>query len=133
MVSGKNNFKISCLILTALFFFCAQSRAGESFRTVYKVRNLSCGACVGKIDTKLKDYDGYMSMLANIDLGLVVVDHRDNLTGGQIAEAITSLGYPAEEATRSESDQCKSVSGKSSGWKSPEDGSFAWIKGLFNR
>ena len=133
MVSGSKKLVIFGLIFIALVFFCARSRAGDSFRTVFKVRNLSCGACLGKIENRLKTFDGYIGMLANFDLGLVVVDHRDNLTGNQIAVAITSSGYPAKVASESESAQYSTVSSESTGWKSPEDGVFAWIMGLFGR
>ena len=133
MVSGKKNLAIYGLMIIALVFFGVQSRADDLFRTVFKVRKLSCGACLDKIDNRLKAFDGYIGMLANIDLRLIVVDHRENLTGNQIAEAITALGYPTKVASESESDQYSSVSSESTGWKSPEDGLFAWIMGLFGR
>ena len=133
MDSGKKNLVIFGLMVITLVFFGAQSRAGDSFRTVFKVRKLSCGACLDKIETRLKAFDGYIGMLANLDMGLIVVDHREGLTGNQIAEAITALGYPAKVASESESDQYRSVTSESTGWTSPDDGFFAWIMGLFGR
>ena len=94
---GNKSLIIACLLIMSFIFFNAFAWAEDSRRTFFKVNNLSCGICIGKINTKLQTFDGYLKMLANIDKGLVVVDHRQNLTDSEISEAITSIGYPAKK------------------------------------
>ena len=133
MVSKTKKLIAACLLIVSILFFSTLTWAKDSRRTVFKVSNLSCGACTGKIDAKLKTYEGYIGMLANIDKGLVVVDHGQSLTNKQIAEAITSIGYPAKVASESEYDLPESISSESPGWISPKDGFFARLFKLFNR
>jgi len=130
---GKKNLILTCLLFISLIFSGVPTRAEDSLRTIFKVDNLSCGGCVGKINAKLKKFDGYIGMLANFDKGLVAVDHRQNLKDREISDAITSLGYPAKVASKSEHDQQGSLSSESPGWKSPSDGFFTRILGIFNR
>ena len=130
---GKKILIIACLLSMSIIFFSAHTRAEDSRRTVFKVSNISCGVCIGKINTKLKTFDGYISMLANIDKGLVAVDHSQNLTESEISEAITSKGYPAKVASASEYDQKELVSSDSPGWRSPSTGFVAWFLGIFSR
>ena len=130
---GKKNLKIACMIVISFVFFSTLSWAENSGRTVFKVNNLSCGVCVGKIHDKLKTFEGYISMLANIDKGLVVVDHGQNLKDSEISKAITSIGYPAKVASKSEYNQKKSVSSESPGWRSPSDGFIARFLRIFSR
>jgi copper chaperone CopZ len=130
---GNKSLIIACLLIMSFIFFNAFAWAEDSRRTFFKVNNLSCGICIGKINTKLQTFDGYLKMLANIDKGLVVVDHRQNLTDSEISEAITSIGYPAKKASESEYDQQRSLSSESPGWRDPSDGFFARIFGIFSR
>lgn len=122
---GTKNLIVACLLFISFIFFSAPTWAEDSRRTFFKVNNLSCGACIGRIHAKLKTFDGYIRMLSNIDKGLVAVDHRQNLTDSEISEALTSIGYPAKVASESEYDQQRSISSKSPGWRSPSDGFFA--------
>lgn len=92
MMLGIKNLIVACLLFISFIFFSALTWAEDSRRTFFKVNNLSCGSCAIKINTKLKTFDGYIRMLANIDKRLVAVDHRQNLTDGKISEAITSIG-----------------------------------------
>jgi copper chaperone CopZ len=130
---GEKKLLIPCLLIIALIFFCTPTWAEDSRRTFFKVGNLSCGVCLGKIDAKLKIFDGYISMLANFDKGLVAVDHQQNLTDSEISEAITSIGYPAKVASESEYDQHSSISSESPGWRSPSDGFLSRILEIFGR
>jgi len=124
---GMKSVIIACLLFISIIFFSTLTLAEDSRRTVFKVNNLSCGVCIGKINTKLKTFDGYIGMLANIKKGLVAVDHRQNLIDSKISDAITSIGYPAKVASESEYDQQKSVSSESRGWRSPSEGFFGKI------
>lgn len=127
------NLRAACLLFIAFIFFSSLIRAEDSERTFFKVNNLSCGACMGKINTRLKTFNGYIGMLANLDKGLVAVDHRQNLTHSEISEAITSLGYPAKVASETEYDQQNSISSESPEWRSPKDGFFSRLLKIFNR
>lgn len=133
MVSTTINLKTACLLIISILFFNTLAWAEDTRRTVFKVSNLSCGTCAGKIDAKLKAFEGYIGMLANIDKGLVAVDHRQSLTDGDISEAITSLGYPTRVVSESEYNQSESISSESPGWISPNDGFFVRLFKLFNR
>lgn len=134
MILGTKKLIAACLLLILFSFFSTlTSWAEDSRRTVFKVNNLSCGTCTGKIDAKLKTFEGYIGMLANIDKGLVAVDHRQSLTDNEISGAITSLGYPARVASESEYDQQESISSESPGWISPKDGFFARLLKILNR
>ena len=133
MVSGAKNLKAARLLIVSILFFSTLTGAEEARRTVFKVSNLSCGTCTGKIDAKLKTFEGYIGMLANIDKGLVIVDHRQSLSDSKISEAITSIGYPARVSSETENDQEESISSESPGWISPKDGFLARLFKLFNR
>ena len=132
MLGTKKSITV-CLLFISFSFFSALTWAEDSRRTFFKVSNLSCGACTGKIDAKLKTFEGYIGMLANIDKGLVAVDHRQSLTDSEISGAITSIGYPARVASESEYDQQRSISSESPGWISPNDGFFARLLKIFGR
>ncbi|MBW1890110.1 MAG: heavy-metal-associated domain-containing protein [Deltaproteobacteria bacterium] len=64
-------------------------------RTMLQVSKLSCGSCLSRIDTRLKELPGYMGMAADLRRGLVAVDHQTSLKNDKIAAAITGIGYPA--------------------------------------
>jgi hypothetical protein len=74
-MSGLNEAAISQELSISFIFFSAPAWAEDSRRTFFKVNNLSCGVCIGKINAKLKTFEGYIRMMANIDKGLVAVDH----------------------------------------------------------
>ena len=129
----NKGLRITCLLFIALIFFEAPCLAEDSHTTVFKVSNLSCGGCVRKINAELEKHDGYIEMKANFDKGLVAVDHEQNLTGHEISKAITSLGYPAKVASKSEYDQKELLSSEPPGWKNPSDGFWGRILGIFKR
>lgn len=72
----------------------AEDGAGRS-RTMLQVENLSCGACLSNIGAALQEEEGMVGMRANLQKGLVVVEHEQPLGQEKIAELITDLGYPA--------------------------------------
>ena len=78
--------------------------------------------CLGKIDARLKSFDGYILMLANIEKGLLAVAHRRYLNVGRISKAITALGYPAEVASEAEHRQPLPLSSEFPSWISPSKG-----------
>ena len=64
-------------------------------RAVFKVENLTCGACFSKINETLSPIDGFSGMGANLFRGLVAVDFVAPLTPEAIGETISGIGYPA--------------------------------------
>ena len=101
-------------------------------RTFFVVDNLSCGSCLIKIDRNLKTLDGYIGMLANLNKKLMAIDHNESLKESRILEAITILGYSASLASESEYDHQKTVSTKTSGWRSPTEGFFYRVLKIIN-
>lgn len=67
----------------------------EATRTIMKVQNLSCSACLSQINAELQGYDGMLGMDADLQKGLVVVEHKEPLTAATLAFVISDLGYPA--------------------------------------
>jgi len=96
-------------------FLAAAANAGVIQRTVLRVENMTCGYCLSQIDRKLKGYDGMMGMRANLRRGIVAVDHQSPLEGGEVADAITSIGYPASIIAQSEIEEEKAFSASSAG------------------
>ncbi len=132
MLFKKKILIIICHLLVSLLLFGSQSHAEESLRTLYNVSNMSCGSCVIKIDHKLKSFEGYVGLLANVKKGLVAVDHKPALTDEEITEAMTAIGYPAEAAADDEIEQLYALSSESPGWRSPSKGLMAKIIKFFN-
>ena len=64
-------------------------------RGIFKVENLTCGACFSRINQELNGMDGFAGMGANLLRKLVAVDFNAPLTAEKIGTAISSLGYPA--------------------------------------
>jgi len=76
-------------------------------RTLMKVDNLSCGSCLATINEKLNTIEGVVGMGADLNRALVAVDHTKAIESGKIAEAITSIGYPAKVISVTEIDSRK--------------------------
>ena len=76
-------------------------------RTMMKVDKLTCGSCLSAISQKLNTFDGVVGMGANIGQALVAVDHTKAIESKKIAEAITSIGYPATILSVTEIDSKK--------------------------
>lgn len=64
-------------------------------RAVFRVENLSCGACLSKINAALDPVAGFSGMGANLFRKMVAVDFAAPLSPEKIGEIITGLGYPA--------------------------------------
>lgn len=92
--------------LLMFFLFFTPTAKGEAIqRTVMKVDNLSCGYCLSQINAKLKTTEGYLSMEADLQKGIVAVDHRLALESREVATAISSIGYPAHVISETEIDE----------------------------
>lgn len=71
------------------------TRAGSLHRAVFKVENLTCGACFSNINAGLTPLEGFSGMGANLLRNRVAVDFASPLSADQIGMAITRKGYPA--------------------------------------
>lgn len=71
------------------------SKDGSIQRAVFKVQNLTCGACFTNINAVLAPLEGFSGMGANLFRNLVAVDFVGTLSAEQIGAAITQKGYPA--------------------------------------
>ncbi len=127
----KKIFKIAGPLFILFIFISSFAAAEDSRRTCFKVDNMSCGYCIAKINNKLKTFDGVVDILVNLDQGLVIVDHRQDLTDSQIAEAVTSIGYPARVAVASEYDPEAMITSDSPGWRAGSDSFLAKLMGFF--
>lgn len=92
--------KVEIIIAMAVIFLAGafvgpEATAGETTRTTLQVQNLSCGACLAKIETELSTLEGMVGMDADLSQGLVIVDHQAPLVAPTIAYVISDLGYPA--------------------------------------
>jgi copper chaperone CopZ len=72
-----------------------EAAPAEVQRAVFKVDNLTCGACLSKINSALEPVDGFYGMGANLLRKRVAVDFTAPLAPENIGEIITNLGYPA--------------------------------------
>jgi len=68
---------------------------GSIQRAVFKVQNMTCGACFTNINGGLTPLEGFSGMGANLFRNLVAVDFVGPLSADQIGAAITGKGYPA--------------------------------------
>lgn len=64
-------------------------------RAVFAVENLTCGACLNKINAALGPVEGFSGMGANLFRKMVAVDFIAPLAPEKIGTVITELGYPA--------------------------------------
>lgn len=69
--------------------------AGELISSSFQVSNLSCGSCLGTIEQELRQYDGMVTMDADLASGLVTIGHTKAFPEQAIAVAIAEAGYPA--------------------------------------
>lgn len=95
-------FIIMGLLAVVSLFFGFNSFAANLQQTTLKVSNLSCGACLSRIDGTLTEYEGYSKLGADLRQGIVIVEHEKSLKEETIAKAITDIGYPAEVVTARE-------------------------------
>jgi len=75
--------------------FTDSARAQDYQRTTLSVEKLVCTSCLSFIETTLQQDPGVVGMTADLSAGTVVVDHVKQISGKQLAERISGLGYPA--------------------------------------
>ena len=86
---------LAAAVVTAQNSPKAESAEKTTQRAVFKVGNLTCGACLSKINAELGPMEGFTGMGANLLRNMVAVDFVEPLTQEKIGAAITNLGYPA--------------------------------------
>jgi copper chaperone CopZ len=94
--------KLSLLIVAGAVLFWAfgtvtadDTKDGSIQRAVFKVENLTCGACFSNINEGLTPLAGFSGMGANLFRKLVAVDFIGPLSADEIGAAIINKGYPA--------------------------------------
>lgn len=89
-----------CLVLATLaaawFFYPAGASLANAALVEYQIEKMTCGSCIGNIETALAGLDGVGSVEINLtsNRGRVTYD-PGKLDSQTIAEAISSAGYPA--------------------------------------
>ena len=75
----------------------AKANAANSSKAVLDVQGMSCSGCIYEIKSSLAKLDGVGDVLVDINSGRVEVYYDDAKLKevGQIASAITAVGYPA--------------------------------------
>lgn len=98
--------KISLFIVTGaiLFWVTGTVMAGDTKdesirRAIFKVENMTCGACFSNINAGLSPLKGFSGMGVNLFRKLVAVDFVGTLSADEIGAAITKKGYPATLAS----------------------------------
>lgn len=72
------------------------SLAGNLKRTTFQVQGVSCGSCVSSIRDELFKKQGMVALTADIEQGLLRIDHRPPLNEAAIVRALGDFGYPAQ-------------------------------------
>lgn len=72
------------------------SFAGKLESTTLLVPGISCGACLPPIREELFKQQGMVDMAADLDRGLLRIDHRPPLSEEAIVRVLGDLGYPAK-------------------------------------
>ena len=87
---------IGILALAWWGFGNGPSLAGNLKRTTFLVPGISCGACLPPIREELFKQQGMVDMKAELDRGLLRIDHRPPLSEESIVRVLGDLGYPAQ-------------------------------------
>jgi copper chaperone CopZ len=94
--------RLFLLVMTGVIFVWAfgtvtaeETKDGSVKRAVFKVENLTCGACFTNINSALSPLEGFAGMGSNLFRKLIAVDFAGPLTTEEIGAAITKKGYPA--------------------------------------
>ena len=75
---------------------CAVPAKAENFqRTTFYVENLVCSSCLALIETDFKKNPGVVGMTADLRSKTVTADHIARVSGQQLAETVSRLGYSA--------------------------------------
>lgn len=74
------------------------SRAGDLKSTTFLVQGVTCGSCLTTIRGELFNKPGMVGLAADLEQGILRVDHRPPLSEEAIVRALNDLGYPAKNA-----------------------------------
>ncbi|HIJ90205.1 MAG: heavy-metal-associated domain-containing protein [Desulfobulbaceae bacterium] len=85
-------------ILTPLFLGLgnASSFAERLKSTTFLVRGISCDSCLSAIGGELFKKEGMVALAADLNRGLLRIDHRPPLSEEVIVRVLSDLGYPAK-------------------------------------
>lgn len=109
----NKNFKLYvslCLGLAAVaitwFFYPSGTTLANAALAEYQIEKMTCGSCVGNIETALRALGGVGSVDINLtsNRGRVTYDPR-KLDSQTIAQSITAAGYPAKLRLELDSDE----------------------------
>ncbi|OGR04744.1 MAG: hypothetical protein A2520_04105 [Deltaproteobacteria bacterium RIFOXYD12_FULL_53_23] len=87
---------VGLLVGTWWGFFAAPSFAGELKTTTFLVEGVSCGSCLSTIRGELFKKPGMVDFTADLEQGLLRIDHRPPLSEEAIVRTLADLGYPAK-------------------------------------
>jgi copper chaperone len=76
-------------------FGSAPSFAGELKKTTFLVQGVTCGSCLSAIRGELFKKPGMVAMAADLNQGLLRIDHQPPLSEEAIVRTLADLGYPA--------------------------------------
>ena len=91
----NSNIKVWTIVAAVSVLFAGVAEAGGILRTVLNVRNVSCGSCLRVIESEFRKTPGITGMAADIRRGIVVADHENEITSGEVAGVVSRLGYPS--------------------------------------
>ena len=108
----KKSFKIYlslCLFFVAFtavwFFYPSGAKKANAALAEYQIEKMTCGSCIGNIETALVGLGGVGSVDINLTSNRGRVTYDPTLLDSQsIAEAITAAGYPAKLRLELDSD-----------------------------
>jgi hypothetical protein len=72
------------------------SFAGEVKSTAFQVQGITCSACLPPIRGELFKKPGMVAMTADLEQGVLRIDHRPPLSEEGIVRTLADLGYPAK-------------------------------------
>ena len=101
MIRSPKLYLSLCLGLAAMIaawlFYPSGTSLANAALAEYQIEKMTCGSCIGKIETALTDLPGVDSVEINLtsNRGRVIYDPND-LNSQVIAETITATGFPAK-------------------------------------
>ena len=110
MIKNPKLYVSLCLVLAALaaawFFYPSGTNLANAALAEYQIEKMTCGSCIGNIETALVGLGGVGSVDINLtsNRGRVTYDPNE-LDSQSIAEAITAAGYPAKLRLELDSDE----------------------------
>jgi copper chaperone CopZ len=93
-------------VVTAWLFYPSGTSLANAALAEYQIEKMTCGSCIGKIETALTDLPGVDSVEINLtrNRGRVIYDPKE-LDSRAIAETITDAGFPAQLRLELDSDE----------------------------